>query len=97
MSNCSLPAPKRGNWLTSCALRISLQELPQHTLELEFAQRVLNRAERELNAERIALVAAEGDLTEESSVAKVPVIAPTAVDRALSDGRTENAGNRGVV
>src|SRR5436190_22340599 len=68
------------------ALRVSLQELPQHALELEFAQRVLNRAERELNAERIALVSAEVDLTEESSVAKVPVIAPTAVDRALSDG-----------
>ena len=33
-----------------CALRASLQELPQHTLELEFAQRVLVRAEREMAA-----------------------------------------------
>jgi hypothetical protein len=32
------------------ALRASLQELPQHTLELEFAQRVLVRAEREMAA-----------------------------------------------
>jgi anti-sigma factor RsiW len=32
------------------ALRASLQELPQHSLELEFAQRVLVRAEREMAA-----------------------------------------------
>jgi anti-sigma factor RsiW len=35
------------------ALRASLQELPQHTLELEFAQRVLVRAEREMAASQV--------------------------------------------
>src|SRR4029077_20797915 len=57
--------------------------------EMKFAQRVLERAERELNAERISLVSAEGDLTEESSIAKPPPITPSAVDRALSEGVTK--------
>src|SRR5215831_17778870 len=63
------------------ALRTSLQELPQHTLEMEFAQRVLDRAQREMNAERIALAAAE---MEPPSVAEntKPSIDPKAVDAA---------------
>ena len=68
------------------ALRTSLQELPQHSLELEFAQRVLDRAQRELNAERIALVAAETESHDGAAVTEQPSIHPAAVDAALSAG-----------
>ena len=50
------------------ALRASLQELPQHTLELEFAQRVLVRAEREM-------AASQADAPIEASPAAAELIA----------------------